>query len=85
MTYAGRRGRRRANLAEATLLKFGNRRLAAEQTDMATLGMEPGQQRALEIIRLASEQADEIEHLQKALDKMTKRCQAAEYRIANGE
>lgn len=52
---------------------------------MTTFGMEPSQQRALEIIRLASEQADEIEHLQKALDDMTKRCHAAEYRLANSD
>jgi hypothetical protein len=49
-----------------------------------TLGMEPSERRALDIIGLVSEQADEIEALQKALDEMTRRCHAAEYGQING-
>lgn len=47
---------------------------------MPTLGMEPSEQRALAIMRLASEQAEEIASLKRALDEMTERCRLAERR-----
>lgn len=46
-----------------------------------TLGMEPSERRALEIMRLACEQSDEIVRLQSALDEMTERCRTAEIRV----
>lgn len=46
-----------------------------------TLGMEPSERRALGIMRLAGEQADETVRLQSALDEMTERCRAAEVRV----
>lgn len=47
-----------------------------------TLGMEPSERRALEIIRIATEQSDEIASLQCALDEMTERCRLAEIKVA---
>lgn len=46
-----------------------------------TLGMEPSERRALEIMRIATEQSDEIASLQRALDDMTERCRGAESRV----
>ena len=47
--------------------------------------MEPSEQRALEIMRIALEQAEEIAALQRALDEMTLRCRAAERRLAEAQ
>lgn len=47
-----------------------------------TLGMEPSERRALEIMKIAMEQADEIASLQRALDEMTERCRLAEMKLA---
>lgn len=47
------------------------------------LGIEPSEQRALQIIKLAAEQAEEIDSLQRALDDMTERCRTAERRGYN--
>lgn len=44
------------------------------------LDLEPSEQRALQIMKLATEQADEITSLQAALDDMTERCRTAERR-----
>lgn len=49
-----------------------------------TLGMEPSERRALEIMRIAMEQSDEIASLQRALDEMTERCRLAEMKLING-
>lgn len=45
-----------------------------------TLGMEPTECRALNIMRLAGEQADETAALERALADMTERCRTAEMR-----
>lgn len=49
------------------------------------LGMEPSERRALEIMRLATEQSDEIAGLQRALDSMTERCRVAELKVVAAE
>lgn len=46
-----------------------------------TLGMEPSERRALEIMRVAMEQSDEIVKLSKAVDDVTKQCREAEIRV----
>lgn len=45
-----------------------------------SLDIEPSERRALGIMALAHEQAEEIAKLQAELDDMTKRCRAAEMR-----
>lgn len=45
-----------------------------------TLGMEPSERRALEIMKIAMEQSDEVATLQRAIDEMTERCRLAEIR-----
>lgn len=50
-----------------------------------TLGMEPSERRALEIMRVAYEQADEIARLQTALDDMTEQCRVAQLRLVGAD
>ena len=49
------------------------------------LGIEPTEQSALQIIRLAVEQACEITRLELALEEMTERCRIAEVRVFPGD